>query len=189
MNLLDLFISGIFTHNIILYYFLGICPFVGVSNKEKNAFGMGVCVLFVTVFSSIICYLMYYNVLIKLNSEYLITILFILIIATLVQVVDIIIKKFFKSLHKSFGIYLPLITTNCAVFGIVLLNINNEYNFLEMIVSSFSSSLGFLLVIYIFSTIREKLDNSPVPKYFKGYPIALITASIMAMVFSRFVIS
>jgi len=187
MSLISLFVAGFITQNIILYYFLGICPFVGVSDKEKNALGMGISVLVVTVLSSIIGYSLYNYILLPAKSTYLTVIIFILVIASLVQMTDIIIKRFFPKLHKSFGIYLPLITTNCAVLGIVLLSVNSNFTFVEMLVYALASSLGFTFVIYIFATLRERMDKAPIPKSFKGYPIALITAGIMALIFSRFV--
>lgn len=185
MNLISLFITGLLTENIILTRFLGICPVVGTSNKEKTAIGMGLAVTLVVTLSSIITYLLYTYLLVPNNTTYLRTIMFILVIASLVQLLEMILKRYSNALYKSLGIYLPLITTNCAVLGIVLLNINNEFNFIEMLVFSIGSSLGFTLVIYLFSTIREYMDNKPIAASFKGYPIALITAAIMALVFSR----
>lgn len=187
MNLISLFIVSLLTENIILTKFLGMCPFFGTSNKEKNALSMGIAVLIVVVLASVITYFINIYLLIPTDTMYLRTIIYILIIAALVQIVEIILKKYFSNIYKNLGIYLPLITTNCAVLGIVLMNSNNNYNLIETIVFSIGSSLGFTLVIYIFSSIRERLDKSNVPKNFKGYPIALITASIMALVFARFV--
>lgn len=183
MNLISLFISSFLTENIVLTKFLGICPFMGTSDKEKSAIGMGLSVTIVVTLSSIITYLLYHLVLKPNNTTYLMTIMFILIIACMVQIISIVIKKYYHNLYKSLGIYLPLITTNCAVLGITLLNINAEYSFIEMLVYSIGSSLGFTLVIYIFASIRENLDD--VPKCFKGYPIAFIIAAIMALIFSR----
>ncbi len=187
MNLISLFVASILTQNIILTKFLGICPFMGTSSKEKNALGMGIAVSFVVTLSSIITYLINYYILIPSDSGYLKTIVFILTIASLVQIVEIIIKRYSKTLYKELGIYLPLITTNCAVLGITLLNINNGYSFIEMLVFSVGSSIGFTLVIYLFSTIREYIQTKNVPVSFRGYPIAFITASIMALVFSRYI--
>ena len=183
MNLINLFITSLLTENIVLTKFLGICPFMGTSNSSKNAIGMGLSVTIVVMLSSIITYLIYYCVLVPTNSTYLITIMFILVIACMVQIISIILRKRFNNLYKSLGIYLPLITTNCAVLGITLLNINSAFNFMEMIVYSLGSSLGFTLVIYIFSSIRENLKG--VPKCLQGYPIAFIIASIMSLIFSR----
>lgn len=187
MNLISLFIVSILTENIVLTKFLGICPFIGTSNKEKNAVMMGIAVTSVVTLSSLITYLLYYYVLVPTDTIYLKTIVFILVIASLVQITEIIVRSKFKKLHEALGIYLPLITTNCAVLGTVLLNINNGFTLLEALVFSLGSGIGFTLVIYIFSTIRERLETSNVPKPFKGTPIALITAAIMALIFSRYI--
>lgn len=186
MNLISIMITALLTENVVLTKFLGICPFIGVSNKRKSAIYMGISVMLVVTLSSIITWLLYYYLLVPTHEEYLKTILFVFVIASLVQLLEIILKKFFNNIHKLLGIYLPLITTNCAVLGIVLLNINNNYNFVEMLVYSLSSSLGFTFVIYLFSSMREKINNSDIPKPFKGHPIALITAAIMALLFSRY---
>lgn len=183
MELFGLFVATVFVHNIILSKFLGICPFLGVSKKRESALGMGIAVTFVIMIASIVAYLLYYYVLVPLDITFMRTIAFILVIASLVQFVEMVIKKFSPSLYKSLGVYLPLITTNCAVLGVALLNIDAEYTFVEMLVSSFGTSLGFTLIMYVFSAIREKLDVAPIPTAFKGIPIALITASIMAISF------
>jgi len=188
MNLISIFIAGLFTENILLTKFLGICPFVGTSKKEETAFKMGLAVTIVVTISSIITYLLYTYILVPTDTTYLKTLMFILVIASLVQLLEMIIKKYSKSLYLAFGIYLPLITTNCAVLGITLLNINNNYSFIGMLTYSISSGLGFTFVIYLFSTIREYLDNKPILKSFKGYPIALLTAGIMALIFGRIVL-
>lgn len=187
MNLVNIFITALLTENVILTKFLGICPFVGTSNTRKSAISMGLSVMLVVTLSSIITFLLYHYLLVPTNTEYLKTVLFVLVIAAFVQLLEIILKRYFKSIHKMLGIYLPLITTNCAVLGIVLLNITNNFTFVEMLVYSISSSLGFTLVIYLFSSMREKINNSSIPEPFKGYPIALITAAIMALLFSRYV--
>lgn len=187
MNLISLFITGLLTENVILSKFLGICPFMGSSNKEKTAFYMGSSVTIVVTLSSIITYLIYHYILAPTETTYLRTLMFILVIAFMVQLIEILLKRFIPKVHKSLGIYLPLITTNCAVLGITLLNINNEFTFLETLVYSLSSALGFTLVIYIFATIRERLEVRKVPKYFKGIPIALITAFIMSLLFGRYI--
>ncbi|MEG1288003.1 MAG: Rnf-Nqr domain containing protein [Bacilli bacterium] len=186
MNLINLFITGLLTENIVLNKFLGICPFIGTSDKEKNAVSMGLSVFLVVTISSIITFLLYHYLLVPTKTEYLKTIMFILVIASIVQILEIILKRYFKNIHKTLGLYLPLITTNCAVLGITLLNITNNFNLIEVIVFSVSSSLGFTLIIYIFSTIRERLEKCNVPESFKGVPIALITAFVMALDFSRF---
>lgn len=187
MDLISLFVMSILTENIVLTKFLGICPFIGTSNKEKNALMMGISVTGVVTISSLLTYLLYYYVLVPTDTIYLKTIVFILVIASMVQIVEIIIRNNFKKIYNSLGIYLPLITTNCAVLGTVLLNINNDFTLLETLIFSFGSGIGFTLVIYIFSSIRERLETSNVPKCFKGAPIAFITASIMALLFSRFI--
>lgn len=188
MNLISLFIMSILAENIVLMKFLGICPFVGTSSKEKSAFGMGCAVTIVVTLSSIITYFLYYYVLEPTNTTYLKTLAFVLVVACMVQMIEMLIKRWYPMLYKSLGIYLPLITTNCSVLGILLLNISNHYSFIEMLVYSIGSSIGFTLVIYVFSSIREKLERRCVPCCFKGYPIALITASIMALLFSRYII-
>ena len=187
MNLISIFIVSILTENVVLTKFLGICPFIGNSKDSKNAVMMGIAVTGVVTISSLITYLLYYYVLVPSDTTYLKTIVFILVIASMVQIVEIIIRNKSKKLYDALGIYLPLITTNCAVLGTVLLNINNSFTLLETLIFSFGSGIGFTLVIYIFSTIRERLDTSNVPKPFKGTPIALITASIMALIFSRYI--
>ena len=171
----------------VLSKFLGMCPFIGTSDKESNAYYMGISVTLVTTLSSVITYILYHYILVPTNSTYLINILFIFVIASMVQILEIILKHKFKKIHKNLGIYLPLITTNCAVLGIVLLNISNNFNFIEMLIYNISSSLGFTLILYIFSSIREYLETKPIKENFKGVPIALITISIMALLFSRFV--
>lgn len=185
MNLINLFLTSFLTENIVLTKFLGICPFVGTSKKEDTAIKMGLAVTLVITLASIITYLLYTYLLVPTDSEYLKTVMFILVIASLVQALEMIIKRYSKTLYKAFGIYLPLITTNCAVLGVTLLNINNGYNFIEMLVYSVGSGLGFTLVIYLFSTIRVYLNNKDIPERFKGAPIGLITAGIMALIFGR----
>ena len=187
MDLLAIFTTALITENVILTKFLGICSFLGSSNKEKNAIGMGASVTFVVLVSTILTYLINKYILIPTNSTYLQTITFILVIACFVQITELIIKKYFKELYKSLGIYLPLITTNCAVFGIILTNIKMDYDFITAIVYSLSSCLGFVIVIYIFSLLREKIENNDILKSFKGVPIALITAGIMALIFQRLI--
>ncbi len=182
-----IFITALITENIILTKFLGICSFLGTSNKEKNALGMGISVTFVVLISTILTYLINKFILVPTNSTYLQTITFILVIACFVQITELIVKKYFKDLYKSLGIYLPLITTNCAVFGIILTNIRMNYNLLEAIINALGSTLGFVIVLYIFSLLREKIENNDILKSFKGIPIALITAGIMALIFGRLV--
>ena len=183
-NLFTMIIAAVFINNIILNKFLGMCPFLGVSKKASSAIGMGCAVTFVIFASSIFTYSLYKGVLVPLGLEYMDLITFILVIAAFVQFVEMFIKKFSPALYKSLGIYLPLITTNCAVLGVALENITNGYNFVEMCTYSLAVPIGFTLVIFIFSTIRERLDVGKVPTSFLGNPIALIVAGIMAIAFS-----
>ncbi len=186
MTLFQIFITSMLTENIILTKFLGICPFIGTSKTETGALGMGVSVTIVMLLSSIITYLIYNYILIPTDTIYLRTLLFILVISSMVQILEIIVKKFFPKLNNLLGLFLPLIATNCAILGTALLNVNNNYNFIQMFVFTLGSGLGFTLIIYIFSTIRERMEQINIPNSFKGAPIALITASIMALVFSRY---
>jgi electron transport complex protein RnfA len=173
--------------NVVLVRFLGICPFLGVSKKINNALGLGLATIFVVFFSSLLSYGLYHGVLKPLGLEFLSLVSFILIIASFVQFVEMFLKKFIPSLYKSLGIYLPLITTNCIVLAIVLESIGNNYSFLETIVYSLSVSGGFLLVLIIFSVIRERVESSNrVPQAFKGIAIALIITSLMTMAFFGF---
>ena len=188
MNLISIFLSSILTENIILTKFLGICPFIGTSNKEKDALNMGLSVILVLTLSNIITYFLYHYLLVPTNTEYLETIIFILVIASLVQLLMILLKKYAPKITEALGIYLPLITTNCAILGISLLSISNDYSLLETITYSLGSGIGFTIVIYIFATIREKLSKNNIPKSFRGVPIALIVASIMAIIFSKYTI-
>jgi len=186
MNLINIFINAILVENIVLTKFLGICPFLGSSKKEKDAIYMGISVMLVVSLSSIVTYFIYNYILIPLNQEYLANIMFIFVIASFVQILNIIIKNKFPKIKDTLGIYLPLITTNCAVLGIVLINTGSSYSFIEMLVYSVGSSLGFTLLLYLFSTIQEELDKKTVKKHIKGTPLSLITLSIMAILFSRF---
>ena len=182
--LLSVVISGIITNNIVLVQSLGICPFLGVSKKLDSGLGMGLAVTFVLVISSLVCYLLYYFVLVPLDYVYLQTIVFILIIAVLVQLLDIVLKKVSPSLYNSLGVYLALITTNCAVLGTANNVISYGYDILTTVVHSISVGLGFTLALLVMGGIRERMGISRIPKFFKGLPIALITAGIMAMAFS-----
>ena len=186
LSYISLAIGSILVSNVILVQFLGICPFLGVSKRKKQAFGMGVAIIGVVFFSSIITYGLYHLVLVPLEIEYTKIVIFILVIASLVQFVELLIKKYVPSLYNDFGVYLPLITTNCVVLGVSLNNLTFDYNFLEMCVYALSISIGYALVIFIFSSIREQLEKAPVPKAFKGVPIALITAAFMVLAFSGF---
>ena len=183
-ELFTLFLGAAIINNIILTRFLGMCPFLGVSKKVDSALGMGAAVIFVIFVSSIVTYTLYYQVLEPANLEYMDLITFILVIAAFVQLVEMIIKKFSPALYKALGIYLPLITTNCAVLGVALDNISNQYNFAELCTYSLAVPVGFTLVLFIFSTIRERLDTANTQQSFKGNPIALIVAGLMALAFS-----
>jgi electron transport complex protein RnfA len=185
-KIIALAFTAFIAENIILSQFLGICPFLGVSTKRKNALGMGFAVLFVMLISSMVTYALYTYVLEALDIVYMRTIVFIIVIASLVQMVEIFIKKVSPTLYKALGIYLPLITTNCAVLGVAILNITKEHNFGETVVYTTFIGLGFIFVMYIFSMIRERIDKAPVPKAFQGIPIALIVAAILAVIFARF---
>lgn len=186
MEYFIIIISSIFVNNVVLSQFLGICPFLGVSNRVGTSLGMGAAVTFVMAISSIVAYLIQYYVLVPLGIQYMQTIVFILVIAALVQMVEIILKKVSPALYQALGIFLPLITTNCAVLGVAILMIQKEYNLLQSVTYSVSTALGFALALILFAGIRERLDFEDVPKSFRGVPIALITAGILAMAFMGF---
>ncbi len=185
-SLVLILMGGVLINNYVLNQFLGICPFLGVSKKVNQATGMGMAVIFVMLFATAATWPIYNFVLVPLKIEYFQTIVFILVIATLVQFVEIILKRFIPSLHASLGIYLPLITTNCAVLGVTINNITAGYNFLEAMISSLGVGLGFLLAMLLFAGVRSKLDDSNAPKCFRGLPVTLIAASIVAMAFYGF---
>ena len=176
-------ISSMLIDNVVLSRFYGICPFLGVSRKVKSSLGMGIAVVFVIVLATVICWPLYNYVLIPAGIGFMDTVAYILIIASLVQLVGLFIKKFSPSLYKSLGIYLPLITTNCAVLGVVQGNTDQGLTFLNSLANGVGTSVGFLLIIVVFSCIRVRLETSNVPKAFKGLPIALIVAAIMAIAF------
>jgi electron transport complex protein RnfA len=187
MNLLMLFIGSIFVNNIILSRFLGCCPFLGVSTKSETAKGMGVAVIFVLVMAAVMTWLAYHLVLMPLHLEYLYTLSFILIIAALVQFVELALKKINPALYKSLGIFLPLITTNCAVLGVSVINMNENYTLVQSIVNALGSSIGFLLAIVLMAGIRERINgNEDIPKCLRGLPIALVTAGLMSIAFMGF---
>lgn len=186
-QIITILISTIFIENIVLSQFLGICSFLGVSKKRSSAVGMSLAVMAVIVIATLVTWLLYNYVLVVFDLVYLKTIIFILVIASLVQMIEIIIKKFAPSLYKSLGIYLPLITTNCAILGIAIKTVNNGYGFGTMLLYSIGSGIGYFLVMYLFSVIREELDQRNLPKAMKGIPIALVVASILAILFSRYV--
>ena len=184
-TLLDIALGAILINNFILAQFLGVCPFMGVSKKMDTSLGMGFAVIFVMGLASALCYPV--NVLLgKLDLGYMQTVAFILVIAALVQLVEMFLKKAIPTLYQALGVYLPLITTNCAVLGVVLLNVQNNYNFIESVVYGITGGVGFLLAIVLFSSIRERLEFSDPPKAFQGFPIALITAGLMALCFMGF---
>lgn len=186
MELFAIIIGSIFANNVVFAQSLGICPFLGVSNKVGTAAGMGAAVTFVMAISSLVVWLLQYYVLVPLGMEYMQTIVFILVIAALVQMVEIVLKKISPSLYQALGIFLPLITTNCAVLGVALLLVQKEYNLLESVVYATSIAFGFALALVIMAGIRERLELVDMPKGVKGVPIALITAGILAMAFMGF---
>jgi electron transport complex protein RnfA len=186
MNLFAIFISALFVNNFILARFLGICPFLGVSKKVETAVGMSMAVTFVMLLASLITYMLQILVLDKFGLGYLQTIMFILVIASLVQLVEMFVKKASPTLYEALGVYLPLITTNCAVLGLAILNIQMEFNLIELVVNSVGAALGFSMAIILFAGIRERLELSNMPRAMKGFPIALITAGLMAMAFLGF---
>lgn len=187
MNILITFILGIISSmlidNVVLSRFYGICPFLGVSKKVKSALGMGIAVVFVIVLATLICWPLYNFILVPAKIQFLDTVAYILVIASLVQLVGLFIKKYSPSLYKTLGIYLPLITTNCAVLGVAQGNTDQALDFLSSLANGIGTSVGFLVIIVVFSCIRVRLESANTPKAFKGLPIALITAAIMAMAF------
>lgn len=185
-DLMIILFTGILTENFILNKFYGICPFLGVSKTSEGALGMGVAVTFVMVGASAVTYPIYHFVLLPLHTEYLKTVCFILIIAAFVQTVEMILKKHIPALYRTLGVYLPLITTNCAVLGVTILNTDNGYSFIGSIVNALSGGIGFLLVMVIFSAIRERIEKCSVPKALEGTPITLIAASITSLSFVGF---
>lgn len=182
-NILSIAFAAFLIENVILYQIWGVCPFLGVSTKRKNAVGMGIAVTVVIFISTLVTWLLYKFVLQPLDIVYLQILVFILVIASLVQILEMFLKKSSPSLYKALGIYLPLITTNCAVLGVA--NASVDLNFLEMLVYALFSGLGFLFVMFIFSGLREKLAKAPIAEGFKGFPIALITAAGLALIFAR----
>ena len=184
-SLLSISLGAILVNNFILVQFLGICPFMGVSKKMDTAVGMGFAVIFVMGLASALCYPVN-QLLVRLDLEYMQTVAFILVIAALVQFVEMFLQKTIPSLYEALGVYLPLITTNCAVLGVVLLNVQENYNFIESVVYGITGGVGFLLAIVLFASIRERLEFADPPKAFRGFPIALITAGLMALSFMGF---
>lgn len=186
MNVISIIIAALFTENFVLVKFLGICPFLGVSKKTETALGMGMAVTFVMAVSSMCTWTVNHFLLEKFGLEYLQTIVFILIIAGLVQFVEMFVKKAMPALYSALGIYLPLITTNCAVLGVALLNVQNGYNFIFSVIYATFAALGFSMAIILFSGVREAIDEKDIPESFRGFPIALITAGLMAIAFTGF---
>lgn len=186
MTIFTILFTAALVNNFVLSQFMGICPFLGVSKKVETAAGMGGAVVFVITIASLCTSILYNYLLVPAQLEYLNTIVFILVIAALVQFVEMVLKKMMPALYKSLGVYLPLITTNCAVLGVALLSVKNEYGVLESVVNGIGASLGFLLAIVLMAGIREKLENSNIPEAFKGTPIVLITAGLMAIAFCGF---
>ena len=185
-SLVIILMSSVLINNYVLNKFLGICPFLGVSKKLNQAVGMGVAVIFVMLVATAVTFPVHMYVLVPNGLEYMQTVLFILIIAALVQFIEIALKKMIPSLHQSLGVYLPLITTNCAVLGVTINNINDGFNFLESMVSSLGVGLGFLLAMVLFSGVRQKIDESNIPESFKGLPVTLVAASFLSLAFMGF---
>ena len=179
-------IGSALVNNVVLSQFLGLCPFLGVSKKVKTASGMGTAVIFVITIASLVAALIYRFILTPLDLGYLRTIVFILVIAALVQFVEMFLKKFIKSLYESLGVYLPLITTNCAVLGVALTNVQKSYGILESVVNGFATAAGFAVAIIILAGLREKMEYNDIPKPFQGMPIVMITAGLMAIAFCGF---
>ncbi|MGI6706377.1 MAG: electron transport complex subunit RsxA [Clostridia bacterium] len=186
VRLFTILFGSILVNNFVLSRFLGICPFLGVSKRVETALGMGAAVTFVMAMASVITYFVQYLILEPLEIEYMQTIAFILVIAALVQFVEMVIQKTSPTLYQALGVYLPLITTNCAVLGVAIININEKYNLIETVVNGIGGALGFTLAIVLFAGIRERLEFSPIPEAMKEFPIALITASLMSIAFLGF---
>ncbi|MEG0269534.1 MAG: electron transport complex subunit RsxA [Clostridia bacterium] len=185
-NLLLIIIGSVLVNNFVMSQFLGICPFLGVSKKTETALGMGMAVTFVMAIASLFTYLIQYYLLVPLHLEYMQTIAFILVIAVLVQIVEIALKKISHALYQALGVYLPLITTNCAVLGVALLNTREGYNLIESVVNGTSAAIGFTVAIVMFASIRERLAAGNLPKWMDGFPGALITAGLMSLAFQGF---
>lgn len=185
-NLMVILLAAMLTDNFVLSKFMGICPFLGVSKKLNSATGMGIAVTFVMVCATLVTYPIHHGILVPNGLEYFDTVLFILVIALFVQLVETMMKKCMPPLYKSLGVYLPLITTNCAVLGVTVLNIDNSYNFLESIINALGAGLGFMLALVIFSGVRRKLEYADIPETFKGVPATLIAASIVSISFMGF---
>ncbi len=185
-TLIVIMMSSVLVNNYVLSRFLGICPFLGVSKKLDQATGMGIAVIFVMLVATAVTWPIQYYILDANGIGYMQTIVFILVIAALVQFIEIVLKKFIPSLHKSLGVYLPLITTNCAVLGVTINNITDGYNFVESIVSALGCGLGFLLAMVLFSGVRSRIEESEIPESFRGLPVTLIAASFLSLAFFGF---
>ena len=185
-NLFAIFISMALINNLVLSKFLGLCPFFGVSKKLSNAVSMGLAVIVVMTAASIVSWIIYFQILIPFGIDYMSTVVFILVIASLVQILELSIKRTNASLYNALGIYLPLITTNCAVLGITFINVRSDYNFIETIVSALGAGVGFTLVLAIMSGIRERLDLADVPESFRGIPVAFLVAMMLGICFIAF---
>ena len=185
-EILGILIAALLSKNFILVKFYCICPFMGFSKKIDTALGMGMAVTFVMALASAACWLVDYFILQPLNLGYIQTVAFILVIATLVQIVEMFLKKFVPALYKALGVYLPLITTNCAVLGVVLVNVQEGYNFLLSTINGAAGGLGFTLAIVLFASVRERVNKAECPESFKGFPIALISAGLLALAFMGF---
>lgn len=186
VNLIIIMISATFINNVILSQFLGICSFLGISNKIKTATGMGFAVIFVITLASIICSLIYDYILHPMDLAYLQTIVFIIVIACLVQFVEMVIKKYSPGLYDALGVYLPLITTNCAVLGVALINVEGGFDLVESIVNGFATAVGFTVAIVLLAGIRERMEHNDISFSFRGFPITLVTSTLMAMAFYGF---
>jgi electron transport complex protein RnfA len=186
MKLFGIFFAAFLINNILLIRFLALCPFFGVSTKISTSAGMSFAVIFVMTISSTISWILYHAILIPFNLEFLRTATFILTIASLVQLVELYLKKMIPTLYRSMGIYLPLITTNCAILGVAFLAIDYKFNFIEAIVYSLGVSCGFSLALILFAFIRDRMATAPIPRWFRGYPIAFITAALMSLAFLGF---
>lgn len=186
MSYLMIFIAAIFVNNIVLSQFLGICPFLGVSKKISTALGMGFAVMFVMTLSAIVTFLIYYKLLVPNNLTFMITVVFILVIASLVQMVEIILKKVSPPLYQALGIFLPLITTNCAVLGVAILAIQKNFGLLSSVCYGLANAMGFTLAIVLFAGLRERMSRTGLPAAVKGAPIALLTAGLLSMAFMGF---
>ncbi len=185
-NLIIIALGAALVNNVVLSQFLGLCPFLGVSKKVKTAAGMGSAVIFVITLASFVTAIIYKYLMLPLDVAYLKTIIFILVIAALVQFVEMFLKKYMPPLYESLGVYLPLITTNCAVLGVALTNVQKSYGILESVVSGFATAIGFTISIVILAGIREKMEYNDIPKPFQGMPIVLVTAGLMAIAFCGF---